>query len=95
MGALVCAAVYRKLNWQNLKAAMKDAFRINAMLFWIMIGGSLFASLCSATGVIHFVGNLLVALPVGPFGILAVMLLITFILGMFIETVALVMITVM
>jgi len=94
MGALICAAVYRKLNWQSLKSAMNDAFRINAMLFWIIIGGSVFASLLSATGVIHFVGNFLMSLPIGPFGILIVMLLITFILGMFIETVALVMITV-
>jgi len=91
-GALVCAAIYRKLNIENLKTAVSTSFRMVAMVFWIMIGGTLFSSLCNSTGVTHFIGGILVGLPFGGIGILIVMMVIVFILGMFIDPIAITLI---
>lgn len=81
-GALICAAIYRKLNLENLKEAITTTIRVTAMVMWLLIGGMCFSSLTTVTGVTHVVGDLLVGLPMTPIGIVAVMMVIVFILGM-------------
>ena len=94
IGALICAALYRNLNWRNLKEAVATTFRVNCMVLWLVISGSTFASLCGITGVIHFISEVLGGLPIAPMGIVIVMMVMVFIMGMFIEGVAITMITI-
>jgi tripartite ATP-independent transporter DctM subunit len=91
-GALICAAFYRNFNRKNLWWAVTTTMRVNAMVMWLVIGGASFSSLCGITGVTHFIRDILVALPLGPMGVLAVMMTILFIMGMFIETASIIMI---
>jgi len=91
-GALICAAIYRNLNRENLRWAVITTMRVNAMVMWLVIGGASFSSLCGITGVTNFVRDILVGLPVGPMGVLLIMLLILFIMGMFIENASIIMI---
>jgi tripartite ATP-independent transporter DctM subunit len=91
-GALICVAVLRNLTWKNLQSAVLTTFRVTGMVLWITIGGLVFSSLCGITRVTLFINDLLTGLPFSPFGILLVMLLIVFIMGMFIDTVAIMMI---
>ena len=93
-GALICAAIYRNFNWKNLRSAMITTFRVNAMVCWLILGGASFSSLCGITGVTHFVSDVLTALPIPPMGILVAMITIIFIMGMFIENAAIIMICV-
>ncbi len=91
-GAVLCAAFYHNLNRKNLWWAVTTTMRVNAMVMWLVIGGASFSSLCGITGVTHFVGDILVGLPIGPWGVLVVMLIILFIMGMFIENASIIMI---
>jgi tripartite ATP-independent transporter DctM subunit len=91
-GALLCAAIYRNFNRKNLWWAVTTTMRVNAMVMWLVIGGASFSSLCGITGVTHFVSDILVGLPIGPMGVLMVMLIILFIMGMFIENASIIMI---
>ncbi|MBI5967454.1 MAG: TRAP transporter large permease subunit [Deltaproteobacteria bacterium] len=91
-GALICAAIYRNFNRKNLWWAVMTTMRVNAMVMWLVIGGASFSSLCGITGVTHFVRDILVALPIGPIGILTAMLTILFVMGMFIENASIIMI---
>jgi len=91
-GALICVAILRNLTWKNLQSAVFTTFQVTGMVLWITIGGLVFASLCGITRVTHFFSNLLTGLPFSPFGILLTMLLIAFIMGMFIDSVAIMMI---
>jgi len=93
-GALICAAIYRQLNWQNLRQAGLGTVRLLAMVMWLLIGGGFFSTLLGATGVGHFISSLLTGLPVGPMGVLIVMMAIALILGMFMDGAAITMITI-
>jgi len=93
-GALICAAIYGKLNLKNLKEATATTLRVNAMVLWIVIGGASFSALCGLVGVKEFIGGTLIGLPISSMGIVIIMLIIVFIMGMFIDPTALVMITV-
>lgn len=92
-GTIVISILYRKFNWPNLKSAMLTTLKVNAMVMWIVIGGASFSSLCGITGITQFMSKILTDLPLGPYGILLVMLLIVFIEGMFIDNTAIIMIS--
>ncbi|MDD5127358.1 MAG: TRAP transporter large permease subunit [Dehalococcoidales bacterium] len=91
-GALICAAVYRNLNWKTLKTAVRTSLRVNAMIFWIILGGSCFSAMLGLTGVKETVKNLLLGLSLNPMLVITLMLTIVFILGMFIDATAIAMI---
>lgn len=93
-GALICAAIYGKLNLQNLKEATLTTLRVNAMVLWIIIGGAAFSSLLGLVGVKHFVAHTLIGLPIGPIGVVIIMMTIVFIMGMLIEPAAITLITI-
>lgn len=92
-GALCCAALYRNLTIPNLKTAMSSSIRITAMIFWIIIGGTAFSSLLAITGVSNFIGDLIVGSNLNRWMIFAVMMLIIFVLGMFMDSTPIVIIT--
>jgi tripartite ATP-independent transporter DctM subunit len=91
-GTLICAGIYKKLNWKNLREAAITTFKVNAMVMWLIIGGACFSSLCGALGITNFLEDFLTKLPVSPMVILIIMMFMVFTMGMFIETVAITMI---
>jgi tripartite ATP-independent transporter DctM subunit len=91
-GAVVCSFIMRTFNRKTLWRAISTAFRINAMVMWLALAGSAFSSLAGSTGVNVFVGELISSMPLGSTGILILMLLITLVMGCFIDTVAIIMI---
>lgn len=91
-GALVCAAIHRQLKWSNLKEALFSSLRINGMVLWLLIGGAMYSAFLSASGVGHFISDVLTGLPVAPFIILGILLFISLVLGMFIDGAAITMI---
>lgn len=84
-GALVCAAVYRNLTFKNLQRAISTALRITAMVLWLIVAGGCFSQLIGVIGVQSYLQGLVLALPIGLFAILVVILALTFILGMFMD----------
>jgi tripartite ATP-independent transporter DctM subunit len=94
VGALICSAIYRNLTWKNLYSALITSLRITSMNLWIVLAGAAFTSVCGITGVNRFVGVNLTGLELSPIGILCLMLFIIFILGMFMDSAAIMMITV-
>jgi len=91
-GALICAIIYRQFNWQNIKNACVTAFKVNAMVMWLLIGGSTFAALLTMTGVSHFISESLTGLAVSPMVILAMMMIIALFMGMLMDGSAITMI---
>lgn len=94
VGALICAAIYRNLNWKNLYSAVTKTLGLTNMCFWLVLGGTAFSSVCGFIGVKQFVADLMMGLQLSPIGILAIMLFIILIMGMFMETAAILMIAV-
>ena len=59
---------------------------------WLLIGGGCYSALITVTGTGKLVSSLLASLPFGNLGIVIVMILVTIILGMFIDGIAICMI---
>ena len=84
-GAALCALIYRRLTWRNLREALLFALRVNGMVMWIMGGGVCMCAILSATGASRWIGSLLVELPLAPIIVIILMQLTGLILGMFLD----------
>ena len=78
-------ALIRLLRTGVLDAVMRATAQISAMVFVILIGASLFALVFRELGGDHSVRNALEAVPGGVFGALAVVMIVMFLLGFFLD----------
>ena len=84
-GAILVAAIYRKLSWRTLREALEQTARSTAMVMWIIFGASAFVAFYVASGGDQFVRDLLLGTGLGPAGILVLMNFILIVLGMFLD----------
>lgn len=92
-GALVCAAIHRRLTWATLKEAVLRTARITGAVMWIVVGALAFSTVYNGLGAVEMVEGFITALPVSPLGILVMMQLSFFILGCFLDDTAILFIT--
>jgi len=93
-GAMVCAVIKHKLTFTRLKDAVTSTLKANVMVMWLLIGGSCYAAFMSASGMSMYLGKMLMNLPIPPMGIVVFLLFILLGMGMFLDSVAIIMITV-
>lgn len=94
VGAMILAAVRRKLSWQSLKSSMYDTVRTIGMIFWIIFGASAFIGVFVAGGGGTFVADSIVGMDLGRWGTLILIQVILFFLGMFLEPLSILIMTV-
>lgn len=94
-GALLCAAVNRKLRLLTIIEGGRTSIRITCMVMWLLIGGSMFASLLTALHVQQALGDFLTGVQAayGSMFLLIIILGIVFIMGMFIDGAAITVMT--
>lgn len=85
VGAVLVALLYKNFNLRTLKDSILETLKVTSMVFYVIMGASMFTSmfLYLRGGVI--IENLLLSLPLGKWFVLAVMMFIIFILGMIID----------
>jgi len=93
LGAIVCAAFKRRLNRRELRAAGLDSLKLTTMIMWIVVGGYWFAAIFQAIGASAFVAQLIGGLPFGRWGIMIVIQLTFFILGMLMDPIGIIFVT--
>ena len=91
-GAIVSAAIKRRLSLKNFIDALFVTLRLSCMVIWIVFAASVFTSLYAITGATEMIGDLLLAVP-GRWGSLIVMQLVFFVMGCFFDPTGIVMIT--
>jgi tripartite ATP-independent transporter DctM subunit len=82
--ALILAAAYRKLTYQNVKEAAYSTLIVTSMVLFIIMGAAIFNSVFLFLGGGELIKNLLMNLPFGKWFILFTMMFILFIGGFFI-----------
>jgi len=92
--ACIMAACYGKMSWHNLKEAAIRALRTSAMVYMVLIGAGFYTAIFLRLGSGRVVQNMVMGLPLPPWGILVVMWLIIIVLGAFIDWIGVVMIAV-
>ncbi len=85
VGAIVLAAVNRRLNLEALRGTMDETTRLTAMVIFLLIGSTAFALVFRGLYGDIWIEDLLTNLPGGKVGLLIVANLTIFILGFFID----------
>jgi tripartite ATP-independent transporter DctM subunit len=94
VGAILSAAIYRKLNWENLKSSIYSTAETTAMILWITIGARCFISVFSAVGGDELVTDFVSGLGVNRWIILILIQLMLIFLGMFLDEIGIILLTV-
>ena len=92
-GALICTIVKRRFSWAMFQKATLEAFKLSVMVGWIVLGAKAFSHIYAATGAGNFILGLISGLELSSWLILVAMQLILFTLGMFIDPIGIMMIT--
>jgi tripartite ATP-independent transporter DctM subunit len=92
VGCFLLAAIYRRLSWSLIKQSCMGTLRVSAMIFLIFIGAAAFNQLLVYTEVTPNLVNMATVLPLSPIATLIIMQLIVMILGMFMESVSILMV---
>jgi len=85
LGALLLAAIHKKLNLKNLQESMQNTLKMTSMVFLILVGATAFGLVFRDMGGDEVVENILTSLPGGEWGFLFVSMLLLFILGFFLD----------
>ena len=93
-GALVVAALSRKLSWTNIAKAATTTLKASTMVLWIMFGASIFVGFYIVNGGQQFVTESLLGTGFGPYGILMIMMVLLILLGMFLDWVGILLLAV-
>jgi tripartite ATP-independent transporter DctM subunit len=93
-GALIVCALHRRLTWVNLYDAGMATLKATAMVMWIFFGATMFVGFFIVKGGQTYVSELIVGTGLPPYGILFLMMAVLFVLGMFLDWVGILLLTV-
>jgi tripartite ATP-independent transporter DctM subunit len=93
-GAAILALANRKLNWTVIRDASYATAKTTAMVMMLFIGGKFFSTVFLFMGGGDVVADLMIGSGLNEWVILAIMMLIVFLMGMFIDWAAILLITV-
>ena len=85
MGATLLTLIQGKLKWETLKSVMKETTFLTSMVFVILIGATAFGLVFRGVGGDRYLTHLITDAQFGPTEFLAVVMLIIFIAGFFID----------
>ena len=93
LALFIAAVVYRALGLRAIWDSAQDACRVSAMLFMILAGASVFGHVLTKLRIPQIIVEAVIAADIGVTGFLIVMMALIFILGMFLESIAIILIT--
>ena len=85
VGAVVLAAMYRKLSWKVLEDSALETVKITAMVFAILIGATAFSMVFVYSGADYLMEDILTSLPGQKWTFVLLSMLAIMILGFFID----------
>jgi tripartite ATP-independent transporter DctM subunit len=93
LGAMIAAAVNRKLSWAGISRAVADTTRVTAMLYWLFFGSSALIGVYTLAGGTKLIQDVMTNLPIGPLGVVILIQIIWIILGCFIDWIGILLLT--
>ncbi|HEX7043066.1 MAG TPA: TRAP transporter large permease subunit [Burkholderiales bacterium] len=93
LGALISAAVYRRLSWDMIRESALRTLRLTAMIMWILFAAHAFSAAYQSMGAQSLIADLMGSLPGGPWGTLIFIQILLIFLGMVLDPVGIMLIT--
>ena len=93
LGSFILALLYRRLTWDIFKKAVMGTVKVTVMIFMIIIVSSTYGEILAFTGAASGMTGFITSLTIPPIVVIIAMLVVVLILGCFMETVAIMMIT--
>jgi len=93
LGAVVSAAIRRELTWELMRAALRQTMGTCGMLLWLTIGANALIGVFNLLGGTSFIQSSLAGLPLPPIGILLVLMAALIVLGMFMDWIGILLLT--
>ena len=94
MGVVALLIVYRRFNLRVVWQSLDDAMKVTGMTFLIITASTTFSQVFAFSGASNGFISAMLSLDIGPYGILALMILVVLILGMFMDQVSMMLITI-
>jgi len=89
----ISAVIYRSLTLRDLYDAAKETVRTTSMLFMILIGAAMFSHVLTILRLPAMLVESVSAMGVGPITFILIIMAVIVVLGMFLETIAIILIT--
>ncbi|MET3576104.1 TRAP transporter large permease subunit [Bhargavaea ullalensis] len=91
LGTVIIGVASKRLNWVKMRESIYESMKMTGMVGWILIGAAAFSAVFSGVGGNQFVSEMAASAPGGKWGVLFFALAFIILLGMFLETMALIM----
>jgi C4-dicarboxylate transporter DctM subunit len=94
IGAIIIVSLQRRLGLSSLWSCLKQTIKITSVLALIVVGGLLFSRFMTAVGFVSELVNLINQMGIGKYQFLALVVLLFLVLGMFMDTMSILVITI-
>ena len=94
LGSFILAMLYRRLTWEVFKRSVLGTIKVTTMIFMIIIVSSTYGEILAFTGAASGMTSFIISLTIPPIVIIIGMMIVVLIMGCFMETVAIMMITI-
>ncbi|MCY6382148.1 TRAP transporter large permease [Hoeflea prorocentri] len=94
LGVLILAAVFRCLTWDALRRSINGALRVTLMAYLIVFGSATFSQLLAFSGASRGLVSWATSFELAPLAMLLVMFAVLLLLGMFMEQISMMLLTV-
>ncbi len=89
----ISTVIYRSLSWRDLFDAAKETVRTTSMLFMILIGAAMFSHVLTILRLPAMLVEWVTTLGLGPVSFILIIMAVIVVLGMFLETISIILIT--
>jgi len=90
---VIAVVVYRNFGWRDFYAAAYETTRMTAMLFMILASAAIFGHVLTVMGLPTQLVRSVSGAGIGPYGFILAVMAVIFVLGMFLETIAIILVT--
>lgn len=94
LGVLILAAVFRCLTWEAMRKSVTGALKVTLMAYLIVFGSATFSQLLAFSGASRGLVNWAISFELAPLAMLMVMFAVLLLLGMFMEQISMMLLTV-
>lgn len=91
ISVIIASAIDRSLSWQNIRHALWATLRLTSMVVWLIMGVTIFTNVYNALGAPELINRSVAMFPAGGFGVIILMQLSIFLLGMIMDDIAIIL----